>query len=66
MESGLLDSTTKGVELFSTKECATAAQGTIIKNLCGSVLEVKKVPVTIPVRYSDYNDILASTIILLI
>ena len=58
--------TTKRVDLFSAKECATAAQGTMIKSLCGSVSEVKNVPVTIPAEYSDYTDILASTIILLI
>ena len=66
MEGGLPDSTIKRVELFSTTKCATAAQGTIIKNLCGLVPEIKKVSVTIPVRYSDYTDILASTITLLI
>ena len=50
--------TTKRVELFS----ATAAQETI----CGSVSKVKNVPVTISAEYSDYTNILASTIILLI
>ena len=38
----------------------------MIKSLCGSVPEVKKVPVMILAKYSDYTDILASTIILLI
>ena len=58
--------TTKRVELFSTKEGATAAQETIIKSLCDSVSEVKNVPVTISAEYSDYTGILAATIILLI
>ena len=49
------------VELFNAKEFATAAQ----KMICGSVLKVKNVPVTISAEYLDYTDILASTIILL-
>ena len=49
------------IELFSTKEFATAAQETI----CGSVSKIKNVSVTISAEYSDYTDILASTIILL-
>ena len=58
--------TTKRVELFSAKECTTVAQGTMIKGLCGLVLEVKIVPITISAEYSDHTDILASTIIPLI
>ena len=58
--------TTKRVELLIAKECATAALGTIIKSLCGSVTEVKNVHVTISAEYLDHIDILASTIILLI
>ena len=36
------------------------------KNLCGSVSEVKNVPIIIYTKYLDYINILASTIILLI
>ena len=53
MEDGVPELTTKQVELFSMKECATAAQGTMIKNFCGPVSRAKNVSVTIPAKCSD-------------
>ena len=49
--------TTKRAKLFSAKEGGTVAQGTMIKGLCGSVSEVKNVPVTIPAENSDDTDV---------
>ena len=51
--------TTKRVELFRK----TLAQETMLESLCGLVSEVKDVFVMDSTEYSDYSDILASTII---
>ena len=48
---------TKRIELFSAKKFAIAALENNDKSLCGSVLKVKNVPLTILVKYSDYTNV---------